>query len=354
METTYKKIVISLLKAGFPEPDKIAQLPGDASNRSYYRVFLPWDKYPTLVIMVMNNDSPAVSEEIEEAPSESLEEIPFLNVYRLLKRIGVSVPEIVFYFEEEGIMGLEDVGDCLLEKYIKNGNSYETIYEKAIDTLVLIHSADVKNRKEFLPFRKKFGSSLFFLEFNHYLEYGLLENGFDVSPSEREALLSMFHTLSSHFTTFPYCLTHRDYHSRNILVKDNEIKIIDFQDALLAPWHYDLASLLKDAYVELEDEFVKYLLDRYITGMERAYSVKINKKKFSKDFELIAFHRNLKAIGRFYYIKKVKGKGHLLKYVPTLYRYVEEYLEKHSELSPLGDVLKKNSSLLKKLLVDPS
>lgn len=353
MESLFKKIIVALLAAGFPEPEAINRLAGDASNREYYRVFLPSTDYPSIVVMVLNEDRLAVSEEIEDSQDIEIDEHPFVNVRKLLSEIGINVPEILFFHEKMGVMGLQDVGDCILENYVKNGNPFRKYYEDAVDILVKLHTGKVDGKK-YIPFRKKFGFNLFFWEFEHYLEYGLEENGFEITPEERESLLMMFHELSARYVTYPYALTHRDFHSRNLMIFDEKIYVIDFQDALMGPWHYDLASFLRDAYVEIEDDFMDELIERYLHGMKRELGVEIDRDKFRQDFELMAFQRNLKAIGRFYYLKMVKGKPHLVKYVPTLYKYVFKYIDKYPQLEPLGNVLDRNKNLLKKLLMNPS
>ncbi len=354
MEEKYRLISEVLKARGYPEPQKIVPLHGDASNRSYFRALLPGGNRESIILMLTDRDVPARSEEIGDEEEGGIEENPFINVQRLFRKIGIRVPEIFFHDESRGIMGLEDLGDCILEEYVKKGYEYKSKYEKAVDFLVLLHTASVEDRQRYVPYSRRFGFKTFFWEFEHYLEYGLEKNGFEITPAEREQLLSMFHTLSSGFESLPYALTHRDYHSRNIMIMDDEIGIIDFQDALMAPWHYDLVSLLRDAYVKLPDDMVDELVERYVSGMEEKLGISIDRKKFREDFDLIALHRNLKAIGRFYYVKLEKNKDHLIKYVPTLYEYVFEYIDRYPILSPLRDIFKRNRNLLKKLLVNPS
>src|SRR5947209_15226067 len=105
--------------------------------------------------------------------------------------------------------------------------------------------------------------------------------------------------------------THRDYHSRNLMVQDERIRVIDFQDALMGPSTYDLASLLRDSYLSLDQDLIDELVIRYLEGRAKA-SAPLDRVTFLRLFDLTSVQRNLKAAGRFVYIAREKHNDRYL------------------------------------------
>ena len=107
-------------------------------------------------------------------------------------------------------------------------------------------------------------------------------------------------------------LCHRDYHSRNLMVQDRQLYIIDFQDARMGPDTYDLASLLRDSYVDLADQTVDELIAYFLalTGQSEG------EREFRDRFNLMALQRNLKALGTFGYQTTARRNPVYIQYIP--------------------------------------
>ena len=111
--------------------------------------------------------------------------------------------------------------------------------------------------------------------------------------------------------------------------------IIDFQDALMGPATYDLASLLKDAYIELDDAVVDALVEHFLDRLA-GLGVKVGDRAvFRRLFDLTSIQRNLKAAGRFVYIDQVKHNPKFLADIPRVLGYVRRNLSKYPELGTL-------------------
>jgi hypothetical protein len=133
----------------------------------------------------------------------------------------------------------------------------------------------------------------------------------------------------------PRVFTHRDYHSRNLIVDGARLGVIDFQDALMGPAAYDLASLLRDAYIALDEALIDELIAAYLDRMEQAGAGLGDRAAFRRLFDLTSIQRNLKAAGRFVYIDRVKKNPKFLADIPRVLGYVRRNLETYPELATL-------------------
>lgn len=314
---------------------KVTQLKGDASNRSYYRIGDPPLSY---VAMVMPPDAATRSEELSKgAPPR---ELPFVNIQRYLKKQGVRVPEIVRYDEGAGIMVLEDLGDVTLEKALLNGREREALYGEAIDALAVFRAKAERSRDPgCMAFSRAFDEDLYEWELHHFREWGMEAwSGRKPAGEELKRLSELFRQIASRLAAEPRGFTHRDYQSRNLMLKGGELVWIDFQDALQGPRQYDLVSLLRDSYVELDWSFVNRMLDRYIAGFERASGEKIERSSFKSFFDLLTVQRKLKDAARFEYIHRVKGNPGFLVSIPASLRCVVGAFGRLPELNDLREI----------------
>ncbi len=315
----------------------VEKLKGEASSRSYYRVGTP----PlSQVVMVMPPDSLKKSDEVVkgEAPTE----LPFVNVHRYLTRLGIRVPEILRFDEPAGMMVLEDLTDLTFEAALAT-QSRESLYLKAVELLALLRSkAEREIDRSCLAFTRAFDEDLYDWELHHFREWGL-EAWSNQKPSdaERSELDSIFKRMARQLAAAPRGFTHRDYQSRNLMVKGAELVVIDFQDALQGPRQYDLVALLRDSYVELDRPFVQEMLDAYIVAFEKQTKEKIDVKAFKQFFDLLTVQRKLKDAGRFEFINRVKGNPGFLVSIPASLRYVKGALDVLPELSDLRKICAK-------------
>lgn len=311
---------------------KLTKLKGDASSRSYYRI---GDLPGSYVLMVMAPESAGKSEELSKG--HPAHELPFVNVQRYLKKIGVRVPEILRYEERTGIMLLEDLGDLTFEKALADGRDREALYRRAVDLLAELRAKTERSQDpSCLAFTRAFDEDLYDWELHHFREWGMEAwSGRKPSGSERAELDRIFRGLSKRLAAEPRGFTHRDYQSRNLMLKGGELVLIDFQDALQGPRQYDLVSLLRDSYVELDWPLVDRMLDRYIATFERASGEKIARGPFKSFFDLLTVQRKLKDAARFEYIHRVKGNSSFLVSIPASLRYVGAALERLPDLTEL-------------------
>ena len=129
-------------------------------------------------------------------------------------------------------------------------------------------------------------------------------------------------------------LCHRDYHSRNLMLCDGSLHIIDFQDARMGPDTYDLVSLLRDSYVDINDSeldgFIAYFLA--FKGISDAV-------EFRRRFDVMAVQRNLKALGTFGYQAAARGNPIYIQYIPRTLKYVHDNFSKHGRFARLRTIL---------------
>lgn len=312
----------------------LTTLAGDASSRRYHRASLQGaDAPPSVIVMELPAGSslPLSSEELtvfKEAPKE----LPFLNLHRFLSRIHVRVPRLYGHWETEGILLLEDLGDVALWDRVQGLAPSEVLtwYQKAIDELLVLQIGGTEQHDDAcIAFQQRFDFRLYMWEFEHFLEYGLIKRAdtqFD-NPTLAQ-LRTVFMAIANRLDRQPPCLNHRDYHSWNLMIHDDAVAVIDFQDALLAPAQYDLASLLNDRITDsiirpnLESSLLCYYLERRAEAEKRT----IDGDEFREIYLLSAIQRDLKVVGRFFYLDIVKGKPGYKKFIPATVRRLKRNL----------------------------
>ena len=136
----------------------------------------------------------------------------------------------------------------------------------------------------------------------------------------------------------PRVLCHRDYHSRNLMLRDGSLYIIDFQDARMGPDTYDLVSLLRDSYVDINDRELDDLI-AYFLALKRSDDVRTSADEFRRRFDLMALQRNLKALGTFGYQTTARSNPVYIQYIPRTLRYVATALERQPRFARLHGLL---------------
>jgi aminoglycoside/choline kinase family phosphotransferase len=296
---------------------EIAALAGDASSRRYFRVRLAGSAPPTAVLMVQSGSGLSISSDELSTLDSPPTEMPFLNVQRYLASRGIAVPVVYGARSERGLALLEDVGDETLWDAARTAPNPAPLFRSAIDDLVALQRAGAEQPDpRCIAFGQRFDSRLFLWEFDHFLEYGISGRGF--TESDRAALRRRFEELSAELAAEPMVLTHRDYHSWNLFVHRDAIRIIDFQDALLAPLPYDLATLLNDRATPtvvtppLERALLAHFCDRHAEVLGDA----LDAERFSARYYSFVLQKSLKIVGRFHYLEEIKGKPGYLAMLP--------------------------------------
>jgi aminoglycoside/choline kinase family phosphotransferase len=327
------------------ESATITPLAGDASNRRYFRLTAASGDPPATAILMLLAD-PEGFKASEEAVSRSappVTELPFMNIWRHLHSRGLPVPEVYHYEPQEGWLLLQDLGDRLLSQAVQDQppQLIRTLYHQAIEELVRLQTAGSSPADPgCLAFGRLFDDALLMWEFDHFVEYGIeARRGAALEPAHREALRAAFRPIVTELAGQPRCFTHRDYHSRNLMLHQDRIWLLDFQDALLGFPQYDLASLLRDSYISLPDELINSLLDDYFRLSERAGRRINDPASFRRLFDLASVQRNLKAAGRFVYIDRVKRNPTYLPAIPRTLANVRANCRRYPELKPLAELL---------------
>lgn len=309
-------------------------LAGDASSRRYYRAHLSGaGAPPSIIVMELPAGSglPLSSEELaifKEGPKE----LPFLNLHRFLTAIGVKVPKLYGQWASDGLLFLEDLGDTALWDRVQGLTETEVVawYQRAIDELLNLQLRGTASRDDrCIAFQQRFDAKLYMWEFEHFIEWGLEKRpGAKIVPTTIDTLRKTFAEIAATLDHQPAYLNHRDYHSWNLLIHDETVCVIDFQDALLAPSQYDLASLLNDRITDsviqpnIEAKLLRYFYDRWCELEKRA----LDFAEFCDIYRLSAIQRDLKVVGRFYYLDIVKGKPGYMKFVPPTVRRLQRNL----------------------------
>src|SRR5512138_772532 len=310
------------------------RLAGHASLRSYWRVGA-WPD--SLVVMVLPPD--ARPEEVTKGGAPAVN--PFVDVQRYLASLGVRVPRIHAFYEAEGLMVLEDLGDEMLETRLLAGAAKEPLYEVAIDQLARLRAHAEARPSGCVAFTRAFDRDLYRWELDHFVEWGLEAwKGARLSPADKEVVDRSFESIAAALDAEPKGFTHRDYQSRNLMIlPSGEQAVIDFQDALLGPRQYDLVALLRDSYVELEAPFVDAMLRRWLERFSAAGGPHLDWAGFRATFDLLTVQRKLKDAGRFVFIDRVRGNPGFLVSIPASLRYVRDAFGRRPDLAELQGVL---------------
>ncbi|MBN1278500.1 MAG: phosphotransferase [Chlorobiaceae bacterium] len=329
MDATIRKSIL-----GFFNPEEqmqlaIAPVQGDASTRRYYRIRQPGKSLIACYDPLL-----------QETPG--LGSYPFLVLHDIFAAHNLPVPEVIAVDAEKGILLLEDCGTTQLQDIAEEGSNPETVaelYRTVIDTLAQIQS--ITGNPGDLPFNLAFDREKLMFEFDFFIEHALLDY-FTASFDSRAAGLvrSEFEIISAILVQPDrFVLNHRDFHSRNIMVCEGKPVIIDFQDARMGLPQYDAVSLLRDSYVTLDLALVYELKTRHYTALSEIGVAAMSLDEYLYLFDLMAFQRNIKAIGTFCYQSSVlKKKSYDQSIAPTL-AYLADYIGGRDELKKVGRLL---------------
>jgi hypothetical protein len=282
---------------------EIDKLTGDASTRRYYRIFTDKDSYVVCLDNPFNEDS---------------ERHPFFSVQQFFEKKHIRVPGIIDHNLSKGYLLEEDLGNETLLQYLSGITSADEefrIYKIIIDQLLELHripKTEVKNQNLFqLKFdyekymdETRFTFKYFFNFFNKNQDEELIKN-----------LEGLFHPLMKRLSEQKMVITHRDFHSRNIMVKNGQFIFIDFQDARWGIPQYDLVSLLEDCYYDLKEENRQKLKKYYFDNLDPSIHGQKDYKQFEELYQDMTIQRVFKAVGSFCYIYNWRKDDRYLKYI---------------------------------------
>ncbi len=265
---------------------KTQKLAGDAGSRVYYRLTDHENK--TYILMDYSDDQKSIND--------------FLDIQNLLTKNQISCPKIISHSKEDKLLIIEDLTDYSLEEAF-NENKYFKYYEQAILNLTKLHnlnsSVEVISSRAF-DYEKLFWEAEFAIKH--------LNSLFEISDTSATKELS---EICKSLSSLPKVICHRDFHSRNIIIKNDQAYFIDFQDARMGPWQYDVVSLLHDSYISLSIDETDKLLKLYLKNIN--FKLLDNWKD---SYRLQLIQRTFKACGSFASLKNLKGTDRYLEYLP--------------------------------------
>lgn len=294
-------------------------IPGDASTRRYFRLST---EQGSLIAV----DAPTIAENT----------VAFVELARSLAAQGLQVPIVHEVDYEQGFMLLSDLGDQQLLAVLRDPNVHH-YYHAAMNDLVKLQACqNIKNYS--LP---RYDHTLLTEELNRFHEWYLEKYlGIALNTAEWSLLDKTYNFLIEMAMRQPYVLTHRDYHSRNLMVlPDDTLAIIDFQDAVLGPISYDLVSLLRDCYVNWCPIKVYSWVDDFWHLLPQAYQHKITQQELRVGFDLIGLQRHLKVLGTFARLCVRDNRSNYMADVPRILNYILYVCDQYPKLTDFNNFL---------------
>jgi len=295
--------------------ESIRPASSDASFRRYFRVDAP--DGTSYIAM----DAPPPQEDVT----------PFIHVAEVFGATGVSVPKVLEQDVERGFLLLSDLGSTTYLKQLNHDTAHK-LYLDAIDALVLIQA---QSKPEVLP---EYDRALLHRELMLFPDWYVGKHlGVTMTDKQTATLNTIFDTLLANNLAQPQVYVHRDYHSRNLMVMgQGNPGILDFQDAVYGPITYDLVSLLRDAYIQWDEEMVLDWVIRYWERARRAgLPVNPDIDAFYRDFEFMGLQRHLKVLGIFARLFHRDGKEAYLNDMPLVMEYTRKAAGRYNALAPL-------------------
>jgi aminoglycoside/choline kinase family phosphotransferase len=296
----------------------------DASFRSYWRAHRAGTSW---IVM--------------DSPPEREDPRPWLAIGERLAAAGLHVPAVRAKDLEQGFLLIEDLGHRLYLSELNEHNA-DTLYGDAMDALLRMQTR--VDHRDLPPFDRDV-----LVRGLEVMPEWFLTRHLDHAPScdEWDVLEAAFGVIVANALEQPRRFVHRDYHSRNLLVVERDNPgIIDFQGALAGPITYDLASLLRDAYIVWPRERVEGWVQSYRQRLLDAGVIPsdVDAARFLRWFDLTGLHRHVRVLGQFYRLWYRDGKPGYLADVPTVYRYVREVARSYPELAAFADLLERHAA----------
>jgi aminoglycoside/choline kinase family phosphotransferase len=323
-----------------PDPSLACDaMPGGASTRKYFRV----RSGPRTAVAMYVPDGLKGEEVAKDAAGAK--RWPFLEVREVLEARGVAVPEVYAEDTARGWVLLEDLGDDTLAAFLaRHPERREELYARAVADVARAQTALAELPPGCIVGTRAFDADLLSWEIHHFREWALEARGITLATPDRVVFDGIAKRLATRIAGWPRRFVHRDYQSRNIMVRTNgSLCWIDFQDALLGPRVYDLVALLNDSYQKFDRRFVEARLDEYAraSGLDE-----VGRAAIGKEFDLVTVQRKLKDAGRFVFIDRVKKNDSFLKFVEPTLSKVRASLERLGD----DDDMRALSSLLGRVL----
>lgn len=294
------------------EQFEIKYLAGDASFRRYARITL-------------NNKSFMLM----DAPPEKEDCVPFVTIDEFFDHHGVRVPHIVAKDLEQGLLLLEDFGDELLANHL-NDDTVDQHYLQSFKQLIQLQS--IRGVDQF----PEYSYEKLISEMELFTDWLLPSLNIRLNADEQGLIKRTFAILANEALAQPQVIVHRDFHSRNLMLLNDEQEqgVIDFQDAVIGADTYDLISITRDAYVQWPPARVKQWFKIFYELLPDDSKIDRDLERFIKDADFMAIQRHLKILGIFVRLFERDGKSGYLKDLPRVMWYLLEESKPYAELTP--------------------
>lgn len=306
------------LKIQFPHLHfTITPLTGDASFRRYFRLH---QENHTRIVM--------------DAPPDKESLSAFIHIGQALSTAGICTPQIFAADETLGFALLDDLGDLLFLNALPKSNP-DILYRAAIQTLLKIQQCETTDLQ--LPV---FDNNKLYEELCLFHDWFLQKYlNITLTSTEEQLITDTFNYLINHMLHQPQVFVHRDYHSRNIMIKDElKLAVIDFQDAVTGPFTYDLVSLLKDCYIQWPPEQLLNWLTYFYDNCPLKHNYTLD--EFKQAFDICGLQRHLKVLGIFCRLHLRDNKSNYLNDLPLVFHYVMAYLESSDTLQDFYQLMR--------------
>lgn len=309
-----------LVEQGF-DISTLSPLNGDASFRHYFRLQHVGQPY---IVM--------------DAPPDKEKPQAFYDLSLYLANHGIHTPSIFKADTTLGYMVLEDFGDQLLSQ-INTDEDKVSYYTQAIDIAAKFLQISTQSTKTILHL-PNFNHATQIVELNLFNDWFIKQYlARELSRQEQDLLSQSYHWIIDKLLSQPQVFVHRDFHCRNLMVLKDGLGVIDFQDAVIGPYTYDLVSLIKDAYTDFAYEQQTILLPHFWEQMPATIKEACPYPSFTSDLRLTGIQRHLKVIGIFARLYCRDGKAGYLADIPRVFKYLLQALEETPELSSLSQWL---------------
>ena len=294
---------------------------GDASFRRYFRAVLDGESF---IIM--------------DAPPDKENSRLFVDVAEAMAGFGLNVPKIIEQDLTQGFLLLSDLGD---RQYLPelNEQSADALYSDAIDAMIALQKNGDINTTLIPPYDR--GRLLMEMElFNEWFVDKLLN--IQLSEGEQALVARTFDRLIESALQQPQVWVHRDYHSRNLMITEQDNPgVLDFQDAVVGPITYDMVSLLRDCYIEWPQARLEQWLEQYRHKAQAAGLLNCDFDQLRDWFDLMGLQRHIKVLGIFSRLNLRDHKPGYLQDIPLVLDYVLRVAAQHEAFADFERLLKK-------------
>lgn len=321
---------------------------GDASSRSYERIRCNGQADLILMNAPKQPDGPIIRDGKTYSEIAHLAEdvVPFIAIDNFLTNIGLKAPEIVSSSIEDGILVLEDLGNGkpidnqnvpIAERYLAAVSVQAFLHDQQIPESIKVDGAD----PHIIP---RYDQAIMQMEIELLTDWYLpFKDGTKSSEKLKQKYLDIWRDLFALLQGTETSLTLRDFHSPNIIWREgaighDQVGLIDFQDALIGPSAYDVASLAQDARVTVSQELEAELLAAY-KSQRLAANADFDSEQFDLAYSIMAAQRAAKVLGIFVRLNERDGKPQYLRHIPRVEQYITRAVQ-HSKLHPLRNWLK--------------